>query len=208
MKRELDQPPGRPQWPLELRCTDRTAACIGSVEPPLAQRMADAGLPLREIGHVGCIVTDAAAINLALGALAQWLHAHGLTTAWRDERLAVTDAHGLPVAAIERAAVRPLGIASHAVHVMVSAERGPMWVQQRAFNKATDPGQWDTIIGGLVAAGETTLLALAREVWEEASLRGRFECLDIEALIARLQAGAFTPEAALILAMWTLSKRR
>ena len=118
LKRELDQPPSRPRWPLELRCSGRAAASIGSVEPMLAQRMVDAGLPLRKIGRAWSIeVGNAAAIDLALGALAQWLHAQGLATAWRDEPLAVTDAHGLAVAAIERAAVRPLGIARHAVHL-------------------------------------------------------------------------------------------
>ena len=131
---------------------------------------------------------------------------------------------------------------------MVGDERGRMWVQQRAFDKATDPGQWDTTVGGLVAAGESALAALAREAWEEAGLRiddlhgvaplrrisvrrpvpegylvehidmfeatapagitpvnqdGEvecFECLDIEPLVERLHAGAFTREAGLILA--------
>ena len=256
LKRELDRPSSRPRWPLDLRCTGRAAARIGSLEPRLAQRMADAGLPLRSISGVWCIeVAAAAAIDPALAMLAQWLHAHGLAPAWRDERLAVTDAHAMPVAAIERAAVRALGIASHAVHLVVCDERGRMWVQQRAFDKATDPGQWDTTVGGLVAAGESTLSALAREAWEEAgvridALRGlapmgrltvrrpvaqgylvehidmfeatapagltpanqdgevkRFECLDMHALVERLHADAFTPEAALILATWLMAKR-
>ena len=160
------------------------------------------------------------------------------------------------MAAIERAAVRPLGIVTHAVHLMVSDERGPMWVQQRAFDKATDPGRLDATVGGLVAAGESALLALTREAWEEAGLRiadlhglapmgrltvrrpvaegyrvehidlfeatapagltpvnqdgevERFECLDVEALIARLHADAFTLEAGLILATWSMAKRR
>ena len=257
LKREINQPASRPRWPLELRCHGRAAARIGSVEPMLAQQMADAGLPLRAMGGVWCMaVSDPAAIDSTLGGFAQWLHAHGLAPAWRDERLAVTDAHGLAVAAIERAAVRPLGIASHAVHLMVSDERRAMWVQQRAFNKSTDPGQWDTTVGGLVAAGESTLNALTRETWEEAGLRvaelrglaplgrltvrrpvaegylvehialfeatapaglapanqdgevERFERLDTPALVERLHAGAFTSEAALILATWLIAKRQ
>ena len=172
LKRELDRPSSRPRWPLDLRCTGRAAARIGSLEPRLAQRMADAGLPLRSISGVWCIeVADAAAIDPALAMLAQWLHAHGLAPAWRDERLPVTDASGSTVAAIERAAVRPLGIPSHAVHLLLSEDRGQMWVQPRAFNKATDPGQWDTTVGGHVAACESMQLALAREAWEEAGLR-------------------------------------
>ena len=172
LRRVLDQPPSRPRWPLELRCLCRAAACIGSIEPMLAQRMADAGLPLRAIGSAWCIeIADAAAIDPTLGVFARWLHAHRLASPWRDEILAVTDARGRPVAAIERAAVRALGIASHAMHLMVSDERGQMWVQQRAFDKATDPGQWDTTVGGLITAGESALPALAREAWEEAGLR-------------------------------------
>lgn len=256
LKRELDQPPNRTRRPLELRCIGRAAARIGSIEPVLAQRMADAGLPMRATGSAWCIeVADAGAIDPTLANLAQWLHAHGLAPAWRDERLAVTDAHAMPVAAIERAAMRALGIASHAVHLMVCDERGRMWAQQRAFNKASDPGQWDTTVGGLIAAGESTLQALAREAWEEAGVRidelqglaplGRisvrrpvaegylvehidvfeatalhgltpvnqdgevacFECLDVQALIERLHAGAFTREAGLMLATWLIAKR-
>ena len=45
-----------------------------------------------------------------------------------------------------------------------------VWVQQRAFDKATDPGRWDTLMGGQVAAGETVESALVRETWEEAGL--------------------------------------
>jgi len=44
-------------------------------------------------------------------------------------------------------------------------------VQQRAFDKPTDPGLWDTLVGGLVPASDTQDEALARESWEEAGLR-------------------------------------
>jgi 8-oxo-dGTP pyrophosphatase MutT (NUDIX family) len=44
-------------------------------------------------------------------------------------------------------------------------------VQQRAFDKPTDPGMWDTLVGGLVPAGERREHALERETWEEAGLR-------------------------------------
>ena len=47
--------------------------------------------------------------DASLALLAQWLHEHGLAGRWRNELLAVTLASGTPVAAIERAAVRPLG---------------------------------------------------------------------------------------------------
>jgi 8-oxo-dGTP pyrophosphatase MutT (NUDIX family) len=142
--------------------------------------------------------------------------------------------------------VRALGIPSFAAHLVGSAADGKVWVQQRAFDKATDPGAWDTLVGGLIGAGETTLGALERETMEEAGLvlarldglvhagrvavrrpvaEGymvedievfhavvpsgvapvnqdgeveRFECLDLDALHARLAGGAFTLEAALV----------
>jgi 8-oxo-dGTP pyrophosphatase MutT (NUDIX family) len=67
--------------------------------------------------------------------------------------------------------VRPLGIATRAVHLVAWTPDGTAWVQQRAHDKATDPGRWDTLVGGLVAAGESDAEALERETWEEAGLR-------------------------------------
>jgi 8-oxo-dGTP pyrophosphatase MutT (NUDIX family) len=44
-------------------------------------------------------------------------------------------------------------------------------VQQRAFDKATDPGLLDTLVGGMVPACDGLQQALERETWEEAGLR-------------------------------------
>jgi len=64
-----------------------------------------------------------------------------------------------------------LGLSTFAVHLVGYASDGArIWVQQRAFDKATDPGRWDTLMGGQVAAGETVETTLARETWEEAGL--------------------------------------
>ncbi|HKX41747.1 MAG TPA: NUDIX domain-containing protein, partial [Burkholderiaceae bacterium] len=112
--------------------------------------------------------------DMALAAIACWLRSNGLGGRWRDELLAVVDQAGgaATVAAIERAAVRPLGIATHAVHLVGRrASDGHVWVQQRALDKATDPGMWDTLMGGLVAARESIARTLERETWEEAGLR-------------------------------------
>jgi 8-oxo-dGTP pyrophosphatase MutT (NUDIX family) len=102
---------------------------------------------------------------------------------WRDELLRVSADNGQILAMIERAAVRALGIKSFAVHLIVYAQSNQadqaqsVWVQQRAFNKANDPGMWDTCVGGLVAGDESFLLSLEREAHEEAGL-------DLPALIA------------------------
>lgn len=167
----LDQPALRAREPLALACAGRDAVLIGSIEAELAARLVAAGLPLRAADGVWRIdVAAPADIDPALAGIARWLHAHQLTSKWRDELLAVTGPDGAAVGAIERAAVRVLGIATRSVHLVVATEDGKVWVQQRALDKAIDPGLWDTTVGGLAAAGESVALTLERETWEEAGL--------------------------------------
>jgi 8-oxo-dGTP pyrophosphatase MutT (NUDIX family) len=111
----------------------------------------------------------------SLGRVADALRDLDLAGAWRHEQLAVSDEDGQVLGTIERAAVRPLGITTHAVHLVGFVSRsGPdshLWVQQRALDKSSDPGLWDTLMGGMVAAADALPSALARETWEEAGLR-------------------------------------
>jgi 8-oxo-dGTP pyrophosphatase MutT (NUDIX family) len=109
-------------------------------------------------------------VTTTLNDLAHALHDAGLAGVWRDEQLAVTDESGQRVGTVERAAVRPLGITTHAVHLAAQTADGRNWVQQRAFNKSNDPGLWDTLMGGMVSAFDTLQTALQRETWEEAGL--------------------------------------
>jgi 8-oxo-dGTP pyrophosphatase MutT (NUDIX family) len=44
-------------------------------------------------------------------------------------------------------------------------------VQQRSFDKPTDPGLWDTLMGGMIPACDSVAQALERETWEEAGLK-------------------------------------
>lgn len=157
------QPAVRPREPL---CLDGVAC--GSIEPALARQLADAGLPLR--AHDGRWSVDGPA-DAALEAIARWLHANGHGGRWRDETLAVAADDGRVLGAVERAAVRALGIATRAVHLVGTTPAGEVWVQQRALDKAVDPGLLDTLVGGLAAAGESTHETLERETWEEAGLR-------------------------------------
>ena len=87
----------------------------GSVEAALAQAMADAGLPLRRSGAAWQLDSPA---DVSLAVIARWLHGQGHGGKWRDELVAVTDESGEVVASVERAAVRVLGIATQAVHLV------------------------------------------------------------------------------------------
>lgn len=199
--------------------------------------------------HLACAPADA---THALAALADALRRAGRCGAWRNEQLAVCNAAGERIGTVERGAVRALGIATRAVHLVACAPDGRQWVQQRAFDKPSHPGRWDTLMGGMVSAQDTVESALARETWEEAGLRTgalqdlshgghvdfarpsdegegvgymveridwfratvpeglvpanqdgeveRFELLEAADVQARLALGAFTPEAALVLA--------
>lgn len=145
-------------------------AAAGSVEPDLFERAGPAGrAPLRWHGAGGWEID--APLTPALAHIAWVLRDRGLAHTWRDEQLAVRDEAGLVLGTVERAAARPLGIATHAVHLVATDARGGHWVQQRAFDKPSDPGLSDTLVGGLVPARDTTEEALARETWEEAGLR-------------------------------------
>lgn len=156
------QPPLRQREPLRLGNAE-----IGSIEPDMGRRMVEAGLPLRATANAWQISSHD---DEALADLAHWLRDQGLASRWRDELLPVTDAAGQRHGAIERAAVRPLGITTHAVHLVGRHPDGRFWVQQRAFDKATDPGLWDTLVGGLMSADEDVQKTLERETWEEAGL--------------------------------------
>lgn len=242
-------PPRCPRLPLMAG-----GAVIGSVEPDFLPRVANDAtlrgvLVLRHDAAAWQIVGD---VTESLNVVAKALARAGLAGAWRNEQLAVCDPDGQRVGTVERAAVRPLGITTAAVHLVGHTADGRIWVQQRSLDKSNDPGLWDTLMGGMVSAADTLAQALARETWEEAGLHvdvlqaldfggrvttrrqaqdgggagyvvehidwfhavvpdgmepvnqdgevAQFQLLKQDTLVRQLAGGAFTTEAALILA--------
>lgn len=124
-----------------------------------------------------CCAGDPATLTAGLACLNAELRAAGLIVAWRDEPFPLYDPATLaPLATIERAACRfwgTLTLGAHCTGYVADASGRPtrLWIAQRSFTKATDPGKFDNLIGGGVPAGQTPLDALVREGWEEAGLR-------------------------------------
>jgi len=108
-------------------------------------------------------------LNACLAHVAQTLREAECLRGWRNELLDVSTAQGA-IGKIERAACRPLGLRTRAVHLNAWTPTGELWIARRAMSKSTDPGMWDTLVGGLVGAGEDPDLALVRECAEEAGL--------------------------------------
>jgi 8-oxo-dGTP pyrophosphatase MutT (NUDIX family) len=160
-----DAPPRRPRVP--LWCGGER---IGSVEPDLFVRAGLAGGTLVLAAGEGWSLGEGDATD-TLGRIADALRERGLAHVWRHEQLAVRGEGGTSVGTVERGVARALGIATDAVHLTALAPDGTIWVQQRALDKPTDPGRWDTLVGGLVPASDTLAQALERETWEEAGLR-------------------------------------
>ena len=162
------RPPLRPRVPLWWG-----PGCIGSIEPELVERAGIAGwalLPHRRGGEPGWRLFGDD-LSLTLAGIALELRERNLCHVWRDELLAVRDESGQVLGVVERAATRLLGIATDAVHLAAVDEQGRHWVQRRSMDKPTDPGLWDTLVGGAVPASDTLEQALERETWEEAGLR-------------------------------------
>ncbi|MCZ2498736.1 NUDIX domain-containing protein [Xylophilus sp. Kf1] len=141
---------------------------VGSVARPLGDALLRAALPLHADGEALVLAGPA---DAALAAIAGWLRDHGHAGRWRDEALAVEDRRGRVLGSVERGVVRCLGIATRSVQLHArAADGGGWWMQQRALDKATDPGRWDTLMGGMVAFGESVAQALERETREEAGI--------------------------------------
>jgi 8-oxo-dGTP pyrophosphatase MutT (NUDIX family) len=92
------------------------------------------------------------------------LQKDGLIPGWRDEQYRVED-----LFEIERAAARPFGLTTYAVHVN-GMVKDQMWIARRSATKPVDPGMLDNLVGGGMTAGLTQEQVLVKEAWEEAGI--------------------------------------
>jgi 8-oxo-dGTP pyrophosphatase MutT (NUDIX family) len=99
-----------------------------------------------------------------LSSVVEDLAREGFIPGWRNERYRI---EGL--FEIERAAARPFGLTTRAVHVN-GISGATMWLARRAPGKAIDPGLLDNLVGGGMTAGLSSLEVLVKEAWEEAGI--------------------------------------
>jgi 8-oxo-dGTP pyrophosphatase MutT (NUDIX family) len=150
---------------------------IGAVNPLWRERLASSESALfQDTGDaLHCTLQgDYPALSQALHQSAKRWQDAGWLHGWRNENFTAFNRQGEALFELERAAFRPLGLTSRAVHLngLVRMADGSvrMWVARRSPDKAVDPNRMDNLMGGGVAAGETPATALVRESWEEAGL--------------------------------------
>lgn len=129
---------------------------------------------LSEVSDDLCLQTDNwLAMGDSLQHLAHEWKSLGLLHGWRDEKFDVCDDAGKVLFALERAAFRPFGLMSQAVHLngLVQTDGGwHFWIGRRSPHKAVDPDKLDNLVVGGIASGETPFEAVCRESEEEAGL--------------------------------------
>ena len=160
----------QPALPAGLKPLIIAGSQVGDVQPAVARFLVENVDGFSFNGDTLTLADDAefTARSRLLATAAEQLRNAGMISGWRDEVLSVGHP---PLAVIERAACRPLGIATEAVHLNAYVAKNTLLVARRAAHKQIDPGLWDNLVGGMVSAKETLIEALTREAWEEAGVR-------------------------------------
>lgn len=132
---------------------------IGWLRPELAARLRAWPRVFRS-GSDEVVLLD----EKGLASVVEQLAAEGFIPGWRNERYRIAGAFE-----IERAAARPFGLTTQAVHVNGIAG-GRMWLARRSPTKPIDPGMLDNLVGGGLTAGLSPQEVLVKEAWEEAGI--------------------------------------
>ncbi len=123
--------------------------------------------------HLASRLSTSDARSEALARVVRELADEGLVSRWRNESYAISTAPAGPTLfCIERAAVRPFGLPSLAVHVngIAAGDQKKLWIARRGPTIPTDPGMLDNLVGGGVGAGLSVQDVLVKEAWEEAGI--------------------------------------
>ena len=132
---------------------------IGWLRPEFAARLGEFPEVFTQVkGEVHLLAAQ------GLHVVMRQLQKDGLIPGWRDERYRIDD-----LFEIERAAARPFGLTTYAVHVN-GLSQGKMWIARRSATKPVDPGMLDNLVGGGMTAGLTQEQVLVKEAWEEAGI--------------------------------------
>jgi 8-oxo-dGTP pyrophosphatase MutT (NUDIX family) len=133
---------------------------IGWLRPELAARLSGWPKVFKSTAEVVKLIDKD-----ALAPVVEQLAQEGFIPGWRNERYRIADLFD-----IERAAARPFGFATQAVHVNGIVGDESMWLARRSSSKATDPGMLDNLVGGGLTSGLSIEEVLVKEAWEEAGI--------------------------------------
>jgi len=114
--------------------------------------------------HVGCGAGFSGDRTDASGPVVEALAREGFIPGWRNERYRIAG-----LFEIERAAARPFGFTTQAVHLNgIAGDR--MWLARRSPTKQIDPGMLDNLVAGGISVGFSAETTLVKEAWEEAGI--------------------------------------
>jgi 8-oxo-dGTP pyrophosphatase MutT (NUDIX family) len=139
---------------------------IGVLAPRLAARLAE-WPEVFDCNAFQVSLLDPAALDRVVERLAR----EDFIPGWRNERYRIED-----LFEVERAAARPFGFTTEAVHVNGIVPGKGMWLARRSPSKPTDPGLLDNLVGGGMTAGLTQRQVLVKEAWEEAGIDAELAC--------------------------------
>lgn len=109
------------------------------------------------------------------------------------EMFQLVDRSGTPAGTASREECHGNPLLIHlVVHLHVFDVQGRLYLQKRSMSKDTNPGLWDTSVGGHVHAGEEVAAALVREAREELAV----DAAGARFLYAFLYEGSFESEYA------------